>query len=544
MRILFSLATFLFCSVALAQSSAFIGMENKIKDLVARGQWDEVILLAPDLMIEEPSRGEGYYYTAVGFYRLGQYEKASGYVAKAESLADDGLRKKIDLLKTSISTGRKAVDMEKQALGEEQSGNNEKAADEWKRLWELDKSQVEYALNAVDLYIERKDYVAALQILNDPVLEKDAGARQLIARLNQTPKMRRINEYKEAMARGQASFNHEDYEGAIRRFDEALELFAGDTDAGQFKRKAQDELAWKQTVNTNTIQAFENYIAGNTLKQHKNEAVATIQRALIYHGESYAREDNIGQMEYYLNKYLKEYASGADAGKAKSILCSTYYRNGQKLAGVKNAYSQEKAIGYFKNIRSLCPSDYAIAKNLKTATRKLTRYRRPDRGYLAYLYDSLMPIGLSIGSVNNRKIGVYLSANMNSQFATKEAYYTVDNSGKLEGNVYDDIRFNNEKRTGQAEIIVGLTKKITYPLWIYAGGGISMRKEWWEMDTYSDNGTYYETEWVKNTDETGNSAIADAGVIIDLSGLHLRGGVRSTDLKAFRYSVGIGFSWK
>lgn len=544
MRILFSLAALLWCSTLFAQSSAFTGIENKIKNHMTRGQWDEVILLAPDLIIEEPTRGEGYYYTAVGFYRLGQYDKAADYAGKAELMADEGLKQKLAALKASISTGKQAGQIEKAAMGEEKSGNSGKAADEWKRLWELDKANVEYALNAVELYIERKDYVAALQILNDPVLQKDSEAKQIAARLNQTPKMQRINEYNESMTQGKASFNREDFATAIRKFDRALELFSGDAEARQLKAKAQDELAWQQTKKTNTIEAFEKYVAGSTLKQHKAEAIETIQKALIYHGENYAKEGNIEQMEYFLNKYLNEYSYGDDAGKAKSILCATYYRSALTLADTKDAYSQGRAIDYYNNINRLCPSDYSLAKNLKTANRRKIRYSRPNRGYLAYVYDSLMPIGLSIGTVNNRKLGVYLTARINGEFMTDQAYYTVDNSGKLDGNVYNDIRFTHEVRTGQAEVMVGFTKKITYPLWLYAGGGMAIRKVWWEMDTYSDRGTYYETEWVRNTDETRQSFLFDAGAIIDLSGLHLRGGIKTTDFKTMKYSVGIGFSWK
>ena len=544
MRILLSLAALLFCSTAFAQSAAFNSIELKIKDHIARGQWDEVILLAPDLMIEEPTRGEGYYYTAVGFYRLGQFEKASEYIIKAEIMADEPLKKKLQTLKADIATGKQAVQLEKEAIGEEKSGNGGKAAAEWKSLWELDKTKTEYALNAVELYIEGKDYEAALQILNDPVLSKDADAKQIASRLNQTPKMQKVNNYNEAMSKGKASFGREDFEDAISKFNRALELYPGDADARQAKAKAQDELAWQQTQKTNTIEGYEKYAAGSTLRAHKTEAIETVKRALIYHGDKYAKEDNIQQMEYFLNKYLAEYSNGADAGKAKSILCSTYYRAAEKLAAVKTAYSQEQAIGYYNNITRLCASDYSLDADLKTATRKKLRYSRPDRGYLAYVYDSLMPIGLSIGNVNNTKVGMYLTARMNGNFATKQAYYTVDNSGKLDGNTYSDIRFANVVRVGQAEAVIGFTKKITYPLWLYAGAGVSMRKVWWEMDTYSDRGTYYETEWVRNTDESKLSPLFDAGAIIDLSGLHLRGGIKTTDFKEIKYSVGIGFSWK
>lgn len=68
------------------------------------------------------------------------------------------------------------------------------------------------------------------------------------------------------------------------------------------------------------------------------------------------------------------------------------------------------------------------------------------------------------------------------------------------------------------------------------------------MAEYFSNGNHDENSWVKNTDESGVKPMAEAGLIIDLSGLHLRGGVKTNDFKDIKnsllYSVGIGFSFK
>jgi hypothetical protein len=59
--------------------------------------------------------------------------------------------------------------------------------------------------------------------------------------------------------------------------------------------------------------------------------------------------------------------------------------------------------------------------------------------------------------------------------------------------------------------------------------------------------TLRDTHWARNTDEMNFKPMAEAGLIINVHPLHLRGGVKTNEFKEFNrlyYSVGIGFSWK
>lgn len=543
MKLLFTWLMLLCCGIAYGQSNTFAGIEKKIKDHVAGGQWDEVLILAPDLLIEDPTRGEGYYYTAFAFLKLNQPDKAEEYLAKAEPLADGELQKSIRTLKDEISQYRTAHAVLESAQKEEQSGNK-KAADEWQRLWEMDKSRISYALNAVELYVEQKNYPQALEILNDPALAKDQGARALHARINQTPEMHKINGYNDALQLGKNNIAKGNHKTAISNFDEALRFRPNDTEALQQKRTAQDELAWQNARSKNTIESFDAYIAGNTIRKHRTEAENIVKRALIRFGGQYADKNDIPRMEYYLNKYLKEYPNGSDAAKAKEMMCAAYLRAAEHSRQKKYASSQEQALTYYGQINKFCPNAYDLKALVRDTKRKKLRYGRPDRFFISYVYDSITPVGLSIGSVNNRSVGMYLTFRMNENFLTSSAYYTVNNSGELDGNVYQDIRATGESRKGDADIMLGLTKKITYPLWIYAGGGVTIHQHWEEMSTYNDNGTYYETEWVKNTDEKFVKPVAEAGLIVDLSGFNIRAGGKIIDFKDIYYTLGVGFSFK
>lgn len=530
------------------QSSEFKRIEQKIKQAVQKQLWDDVLLLSPDLTIEEPFRGEGYYYTAMAFMKMGEAQKAEQWLAKAEPMADETLEKMISTLKQDIALSRKASALQTNALDQQRSGNSAKAAAEWEQLWKLDKSNMDYALNAVELYLERKQYVEAMLILEDPVIVKDPASRALREQVSKTPTVKSLLDYRENLKNGKESLKGGYYNTALDRFNKALLNRPNDREASILKREAEDELAWKKTQEKNTIADYEAYLSGKTNKKYAANAKRVLRNSMLKYGKEYAEKGDIEQMEYYLKQLKSTYSlSDEDITEANGILVGTYSREARKLADSKSPYQLATAIDYYGRARSIYPGTaYTLAMQKLEKLKK--RYGRPDRTYMAYVYDSVTNFGISIGGLKNRNIGVYITARANSDFFTSGTYFTVDNSGKVDGSVLDDVRPTGEKKTGYLDGIFGLTKKIAYPLWVYAGGGVTVTNHYWYMAEYFSNGNHDENSWVKNTDESGVKPMAEAGLIIDLSGLHLRGGVKTNDFKDIKnsllYSVGIGFSFK
>ena len=161
---------------------------------------------------------------------------------------------------------------------------------------------------------------------------------------------------------------------------------------------------------------------------------------------------------------------------------------------------------YLGNGKNLLYREEAEAKVAEI--KQARRNSRPNKAFMTYVYDSIAPIGISFGGINNKAVGVYLSGNINNEL--------------LEGGV-ESSEEAGEEVPAYGDIVLGLTKKITYPLWIYAGGGAAFKE-------------YY----VEEVSEV--AALADAGLILNLSGFVIRGGVK-TDLEEYRFSAGIGFSF-
>jgi hypothetical protein len=65
MKLTVLLFTLLLSMGTFAQSSAYKDLLKKTEQRSNENQWDEVVILATDLLTEDPSRGDGYYYTVL-----------------------------------------------------------------------------------------------------------------------------------------------------------------------------------------------------------------------------------------------------------------------------------------------------------------------------------------------------------------------------------------------------------------------------------------------------------------------------------------------
>lgn len=535
-----------FTTSAHAQSAEFLKLESTIEGEIKKNHWDEIILLAPDLLLEEPDRGEGYYYLAFAFRELNQAAMSEEYLQKAESMADAVLKQKIENFKKA----RNSADKQSEAIVRARQFENEKkyadAAAAWKLIWEKEPDNLEFALNAVEFYLQLKLFPEALIVLNAPEISKDPEAKKLIQRLNQTKQMKALNGYNESMRLGVLLMEKRSYTEAIKQFDEALQFQENDQKAQELKSIALDEIAWDRAFEIFTIESFEAYIHGNTIRVHQEEAHRNVIRKLKFFGEKYAAENDLVNMELYCNKYFKNYPNDADVTRIKQVMCNRYQVNGDRDALQKNLYAQQQALISYKKAMGICKNEGQLAEQIHRTERLIIRYSRPDRMYYAYTYDRIDKIGLSLGTINNQLIGVYGTVRSNSEFfSLSSPNGTVDNSGEVTGGQFaswgNNWEFKNEVSNANCEFLMGITKKLSFPIWAYAGLGISYNSLYWRMAIYDNLGDYYDTFWVKNSDETFVKPVFESGLILDLNGFNLRGGFKFVHGKS-HLSLGIGFS--
>lgn len=474
--------------------------------------------------------------------KMKAYEKASSWLSKAKGMADEQLGSKIQELERQIESGQKAKALESG------DGMSRESADRWKALWELDKSNSGYAFSALEGYISHKEYESALQLLDDPAFRQDQESAQLREALSQTPEMQQVRQYNDYVAQGDKLYGQKRFSGAIAEYKKALELHPEDPGLTAKIEDAEDEEAWSNALEENTLASIESYLHGNTLKNNREEARQIMRNSLLKFGEEYAIAGEVDKMELYLGKLKKSYASGAaDLAYADDVMVRTYERMADGYSRSKSYSKLSDAADYYEKAAGLNPEN-SYQASIRATERRIKRYYRADFTYLAIVYDSITNVGISFGDFKNRKLGLYLTYRLDPDVFVSSASYNKKEDGTFAGPMdYTDIRSEGKLRTASMDAILGLTKKITYPLWIYFGGGVSYQQEWEELSMYSTSGELHQTDWVKLSDRESLAPMAEIGLALNLDKLHLRAGVKTSDFEKFEnipLSFGLGYNFR
>ena len=353
-------------------------------------------------------------------------------------------------------------------------------------------------------YIELEDYQKGLELLElaakqaDPELRKNIGLLQeSVPKMQAQDKMaasaeelKRTGKTKEAADLYLEAWELYKYDGAIA--EKAVTLFLELKDYEQAMLILEDPVFEGDPASEEYIEYISQLPEYKAIAAY-NEAIGEGSLNFVY-----------GEYEKALTNFdaaLRLRPNDPDALKLKSELLDVWaWRKAEDLNTLK-AYKS-----YLRNKDHQIYREEAEAE--VAAIKEAQKVSRPNKAYMTYVYDTIAPIGVSFGGINNTSLGVYLAGNINNEL--------------LEGGV-ESSEGAGEEVPAYGDIVLGLTKKITYPLWIYAGGGAAFRE-------------FYATE------ESEVAALADAGLIVNISGFVLRGGVK-TDLEEYRFSAGIGFSF-
>lgn len=465
------------------QSQEFNDLQMKINALISKEQWDELVITAPELIIADPTKGDGYYYTALAFAKFGEAKKATEYLTLAEPLADDNLKKKIEHLKIEIDNIGKAKEII--AKIDDSKDNNQRSADDYKALWDLDKQNVSNALNAIDIYIEKEDYQKALVILNDPTFEKDDQAKKLITRLNATPKMKKLNAYYNAIKAGEAYEKQENYSAAIDQYNLALKEFSNERNASLKKQKATEELAYQSARKENTIQALENYLRKYPKGIYKERVDGILQRSYL----KYARESNsstkydFDKARNFYNQYYSRYPYGPEVKVVKEELGLLHSKQAKKMEALNEIGTLTEAIKQYELAKSF-GTPVPKASHIHSLNGKIKRWSRPDISIFSWHADEVNLIGFTAGSLNNRKLGMHFSARTSSdQFESATSNWQTTDDHELPDDNKGQYVYNNRTINRQIFVTLGITKKIAYPLWISVGGGVLINSQLKEFES-------------------------------------------------------------
>ncbi len=528
----------LFSLFSFSQTNTFDAIQVKVNKCITNSQWDELLVTAPELITAEPTKPDGYFYTALAFSKLQENEKAHEYLTIAEQFSDESFKTKIAALNVDITNASKAKKIIETI---KKNGITKDAADDYKKLWEIDKTKIEFALNAVELYIEKDNYVAALEILKSTFLESDPQAKLLIAKINQKPKMIVLNGYNKAMKDGEDKFKQQAYQAAINKFDEALTFFAKDAKAESFKRKAQDELAWVVAGNINSIESYKNYLANYPLGKYNTNADDILQRSYLKFARDFVKENKFSEAVNYYQKYQFSYPKGPQINTVNKELCELYFAEAQRNEKVKQSSNMTLAIQQY-GLAKECGINRVTNAHLKSLKRKEVRWARDDIYFFGWHADEINLIGIMSGSLKNRKLGMYMSLRLSVDFFQDiDAYWETNNSNSLAESADKNKKYSGKSFNRTLLGTIGFTKKIVYPFWLYTGAGVSVNSQ---VKEFVHNNTG-KIEHVKNKDLDYIVANPEIGLQVRLGFLTIKYGINKpltplfTDQFMQHFGVGI-----
>lgn len=539
------LTTLLFFSFTLvSQENRFELIKNDIESKINQNLWDEVLILAPDLIIEDVTRGDGYYYSALAFKKLGNDDLAGKYIQKAKNIADDKLLIKIKYLEDEMSSNSELAKLIQLATKYEKEGDYKSAAESWLNAWEKDKIKIEYAVISVSYLIDLEEYEEALKILNQPEVKQDYLAKELIKKINQTPEMMSLNAYNDAMKKGDEFFKKNQFELAKSEFEKALKVKPNDSKAFQKKKDMIEEIAWEKAKKSTYVSETENYADNYPYGKYISEAKSIIKSSYVSISQKAYDESNESLMIEYYNKYLKRFPGDAGSLKIKNLLLSYYINKGNSYMIAKEWYSAKSMFEAYLKLNGVGVDADHCRKSIKKCEWKL---KQESNGFIAYSYDSISPIGVSFGYLNKGGLGFYSTIKLNKNIFTS-LNGTIDDEGNTTLDLYNEAEFQtklNETRNANFSGSVGLTCKLVYPIFVYAGAGIiytSVYDRWEATDPNYVLQNVDRTYWLKNTDKTEINFFPEGGVIWKISNvMMLKYGVvyRSSLLHQF----GVGFQF-
>jgi len=271
------------------------------------------------------------------------------------------------------------------------------------------------------------------------------------------------------------------------------------------------------------LEKFDEEERAERIRQYRAQEDAAIQAAR-----------NSGSLSAY-ESYLSTYPTGRYVAEANMALERGYVQLGNAAFARKDWYEAKTEYQkYLTRFPRGSETNYVNAQ-LSKVNRKISQ---SGMDFFGFSHDATHTFGITFGGLQTDEVGLYFDVKANAHFFTY-TLYTIDNSGDTDRPGY--VIRTGETRQGSIAGTMGLTIPITYPLWLYAGAGVGYYPFYQEVDAYYSSGTYWETEWMRNTDITSIGFVAEAGLMVKLGEtVAVRGGAIRTPF-GFGYQAGIVF---
>lgn len=340
--------------------------EKELAGYARAKNWSEVMMGAVDLITEEPLKPHGYYYAALAFYSEFQVAQASAYLENVFVFGDRDWKDKARELTQKITH------LQEKMVGLSNFDVNSRYAKSWRKLWEIDDSNINAGIRAVELFIDDGDLLSAVEILDHESMADVPGVSDLKQRLTSNPQVSRRQKIQKLISSGDSYFAARQFTKARQSYEEALAMDNSVDGLSRKVHQSKEEEAWAAAVSANRVEAYETYYKEYGYDKYKKEARAKIVDYLRARIERYAGEKNYVEAESNFKKYVETYKPSREELIAfEKILCKLYGDRIFALSAGKTQQDKQQKLDIYYKAREICQLTEAQKKEISKLEKSL-----------------------------------------------------------------------------------------------------------------------------------------------------------------------------
>lgn len=323
--------------------------------------------------------------------------------------------------------------------------------------------------------------------------------------------------------------------------------------SGKHILEVKDRYNFAVAVSNNTVAALKEYLKNNPTGIYISTANEKIKHAYIYWGDFHLANckklspvlsenfnQNISNGLYNYKSYITEYPHGEKIEYANNAILELYQLNAYVNYLNKNL---SVAKTYYKLCLEVSPQNPKTeewSSQLKQIDKQLRLKTLSDRIQISYEFGKTSYLGFGIGTYNLKKIGVFywVKGNPNNP---SSLYSYNSKTQDFSSNLYNP-KLTGEIRYSSFSAIVGITKRLAYPIFGYMGIGYNDTRIQMQTREYQF-GQYTKTNWVRDTDATNSGLEIALGLQLSHNKLALSGGISIVNFRKIYSNLGIGIIW-
>lgn len=407
----------------------------------------------------------------------------------------------------------------------------------------------ENVFNYIGYLIEKDEYRIALESIQKIKEFPDLATRkyyeQISEKLKSNKKLDAELRFDEFVAKGRISFAGKYYDDAISWYEKAKKIRYTYAIKDALD-SSKDYAHYARCISSKSLDVYEDYLKKYPKGIHYRLVYNALDEYYFEKAEKEYKEYKLSEAEEDLKYFINRFKNSTHLSDARYMLCQLYLKRGDYHFAKKSISSYVDAISYYKKYKSCGNSQEILARNVKRVrkmNKKLEMWRDDDYLAYSYVFDPTAPIGYSqllLKSGPKSNIGLYLGFRK-SKLNADDGFYEIDKFGKLDADP-KRVKLQNDTLIARLGFAAGITKPMLRLTWWYAAVGMEKYSQLQTAKVYTSSGNYDRTEYVLDLRKVGWYPTLDAGIILNISPINLRGGFSYSSARGIIPSLGIGFS--